>query len=282
MSHPQQITAPTLCPTFENESKRIWKDFEDTYLSGLSPKEETITDNLLLAIQRAHPYEVVTWQFDKPGEAKSGADWEWWLTNEKIWVGLLIQAKRLDPKSHKYPGIKHKVGAAKKPQIDLLIEQAGLKNIDPLYFFYNYSTAPIDKLGWNCQSTSPLASLLGCTVAHAHAVKSMLDRGGVGLPKMSAISLPMRCLVCCPVLGEPDNSLPSKASGVAKNLRLRGDAPREGVHADRPQPRKRPPAYIERLLDTAPDRRRSVIEALRGEVGPVGTVVVIKQRLSDG
>jgi hypothetical protein len=154
MPQPLKISAPSLCPTFERESKKIWRDFGSAYGSGLLRSEETITEDLLLAIQRSHPLQVITIPFHKGQEARTGADWEWWLTNGSLGTGLLIQAKRLDRDSHKYPEIKHKVGHPAKPQIDLLIEQSKLKGIDPLYFFYNYSSSPISSFSWNCDRTS--------------------------------------------------------------------------------------------------------------------------------
>jgi hypothetical protein len=69
-------------------------------------------------VQRAHPYELLTLQFTKPLENHTGADWEWWLTDGRLWFGLLIQAKRLDPKSHKYQHIKHAMGKRKILQAD--------------------------------------------------------------------------------------------------------------------------------------------------------------------
>lgn len=279
MSQPPKMWAPSLCPTFEQESKKIWNEFGRAYQSGLFRSEKTITEDLLLAIQHAHPCEVITFPFRKRDEVKTGADWEWWLTNGSLWTGLLIQAKRLDPKSHKYPSIKHKVGETDTPQIDLLIDYANLKGIDPLYFFYNYSTSPIATFTWNCGTTPVSESLFGCTTAHALAVKSILVKGGAGLPKMSVVSLPMKCLVCCPVLGDPDDSLPGRAHGIAKTLRSRrADTGGETPVADSSKPRDHPPEYVRRLLSVPPEDQGAIIEELRDEVGPIDTLVIFKEK----
>ena len=227
---------------------------------GVGRGEETITEDLLPNVKKAHPYEVIEYQFNKREESFTGADWEWWLTDGRLWFGLLIQAKRLDPNSHKYPEIKRRVGKGKRRQVDVLIEQARLKGIDPLYFFYNYSSGSPSAFTWNCGTTPYDLQQLGCTVAHAEMVRRMLAQGGAGLPKLSPVSYPLRCLVCCPVLADPDDSLPGCAHGIAKRLRIIAE---DGVIAEEkgdvlhhgPRPLPQPPAYVRRLLDAAPDDR---------------------------
>ncbi len=244
--------------------------------TGLIRGEETITDDLLLNIQSAHPSEVITCQFNKREEGFTGADWEWWRTDGRLWYGLLIQAKRLNHKSHKYPEIQRLVGKSARPQIDVLIDQARLKGIDPLYFFYNYSSRNPAAFTWNCGHPFVLEQL-GCTVAHAGAVEQLLGQGGVGLPKISPISYPLRCLVCCPVLAESNDPLPRCAHGVAKRLRVFAQQD-EVAPGDFPAPVPKPPGYVLRLLHTAPEDRGGVIDELREQVGPIGSLVVIKDR----
>lgn len=268
-----------LCRTFGIESEKIWADLGSAIHGGINRSEETITDDLLLSVRNAHPYEVIQYQFNKREEAFTGADWEWWLTDSRLWYGLLIQAKRLDPKSHKYTQMKKRIGRHKTPQIDLLIEQARLKGIDPLYFFYNYSSGNPAAFTWNC-STMPFDLLqLGCTVAHAGAVKHALAQGGAGLPKISPIFYPLRCLVCCPVFAEPDDSLPGCAHGITRRLRVfaeQVDAAPGDYH-----PLREPPDYVRRLLATSPEERGQVIDQLREQIGPIGSLVVIKDRRED-
>lgn len=269
-----------LCRTFGIEAENIWKALGKASASGLIRGEETITDDLLLNVQTAHPYEVITYQFNRHEESFTGADWEWWLTDGHLWFGLLIQAKRLDLKSHKYPQIKKLVGKTKTPQIDLLMQQAQRKGIDPLYFFYNYSSGKPSTFTWNCGSTPFDLLQLGCSVAHAAAVKRALAKGGAGLPKISPISYPLRCLVCCPVLAEPDDSLPGCAHGIAKRLRLFAEHVDATPDRD-PHPLPQPPDYVLRLLGTAPEDRGGVIDELREQVGPIGSLVIIKDRRED-
>lgn len=271
------IFSTPLCNTFENEAKNIWDSLKTARGMGIIRDEETVTNNFLYNVQLAHPAEVATFQFHKPDEKFTGADWEWWLTDGSQWLGILIQAKILHPKSNKYSSIQHKVGKAKKPQIDILIEQANSKGIDALYFFYNYSKSGISAFQWNCGSTGPILEQLGCTVAHANSVKDVVGRGGAGLPTINPIAMPVRCLVGCPVYAGPNTSLPGKGYGVTRYLRglTRGGDGREPDGG--PTLRDEPPNYVRRLLSATLEDRSRIIDELRGEIGPIGSLIVMKE-----
>src|ERR1700733_5228617 len=99
------LRSDPLCDTFVVMARKIWNELGVARNLGINRGEETVTDNFLLDVQTAHPMEVATFQFKKPEEAITGADWEWWLTDGRKWVGLLIQAKILNPKSNLYSAI---------------------------------------------------------------------------------------------------------------------------------------------------------------------------------
>jgi hypothetical protein len=104
--------------------------------------------------------------------------------------------------------------------------------------------------------------------------EAFVKAGGAGLPKMGTISNPLRCLVCCTGLASPDNSLPGRTHGVTRRLRALALADESVV--DGPTPRRAPPSYVQRLIETPVEERGRIIEELRGEVGPVGALVVFK------
>jgi hypothetical protein len=141
------LRSDPLCNTFVAMARKIWKQLGTARALGINRGEETVTDDFLLDVQTAHPIEVATFQFNKPAEAITGADWEWWLTDGRKWAGLLIQAKILNPKSNLYSAIKHNVRG--RPQIDIILEQASYKNIPALYFFYNHTLRTFPVLAWN-------------------------------------------------------------------------------------------------------------------------------------
>jgi hypothetical protein len=216
-----KLQSRSLCNSLTVEAENIWKNLKSARGMGIVRDEETITNDLLLNLQRSHPRDIVTVQFRKPEEQFTGTDWEWWLTDDRRWLGLLVQAKILNFAGNKYSSIKYRVGKSKRPQIDILLEQAEYKGIDPIYFFYNYSARGFSSFQWNCGSYSPAVEQLGCTVAHANAVNGVVGQGGVGLPSLNPISFPMRCLVCCPVLAgveDTEPSLPERAYGVTRTL----------------------------------------------------------------
>ncbi len=272
----------SLCLTFEEQAERIWHDLTSAQLMGIIRDEETVTNNLLFEVQKEHPTDLITVQFRKPQEKFTGADWEWWLTDNNIWFGLLIQAKRLGSITHKYDGLNYKVGSNGTRQIDLLLRHAQGKNLDPLYLFYNYNSGNLGSLNWNCGSVFWNSTQLGCTVAHAAAVKRLLGQGGAGLPKIGAISSPLRCLVCCTGLASPADSLPGRAHGVTRRLRaLTFDELADESVGDGPTPRRAPPSYVRRLIATPVEERGRIIEELRREIGEVGALVVSIQRQYD-
>ena len=268
------LSSDPLCNTFVGMARKIWNELGAARARGISRGEETITDDFLLDVQMAHPAEVSTFQFNKLEESITGADWEWWLTDGRRWVGLLIQAKILNPKSNLYSSIKHKVRG--RPQIDIILEQAHLKGIPALYFLYNHTHLTFPKLSWNCGSTDPEIEQLGCTVAYAAAVKPLVEQGGVGITTLGPVSVPLRCLVCCRVRAESsdDSSLPSRANGIGKflaSLAVVGER-----KFDVAEMRLKPPAYVTELISAPSDERQEVIARMRSEVGPIGSLVVIK------
>jgi hypothetical protein len=277
-----RIASPPLCRTFAAQAEKIWDDLWAARISGINRSEETITDDFLLDVQLAHPSEVTTFQFNKHEESFTGADWEWWLTDGRQWLGLLIQAKRLGPKSHKYETIRHWVRSAGMWQIDRLQRQASLKRIEPLYCFFNYSSAWPLALTWKCCAAPRGPQRFGCTVAHATAVKGQLGQGGAGLPKMSRVSYPLACLVCCLGPTDPARTLPVRAYDVTARLRMMADmdvdAPSKGEEIG--ALRGSPPSYVERLLDCPPEQRPRVIEEIRHEAGEIGSLIVIREQPS--
>lgn len=240
---------------------------------GISRGEETVTDDLLLDVQNARPTEVTTFQFNKWEEGKTGADWEWWLTDGNAWLGLLIQAKILHPKSNLYSKIKHKVRGRR--QIDILIEQARRKGIPALYFFYNHTRLSFPPLTWKCGSTSAEIQQLGCTVADAFAVERLVQPGGVGITTLDPVTMPLRCLVCCRGrVQASDDSLPNRAESIVKELQRLGHSGDDSTSP--PTLRHDPPSYVRQLLAASDDQRGATIERLRADVGPIGSLIVMK------
>jgi hypothetical protein len=105
-----------------------------------------------------------------------------------------------------------------------------------------------------------------------------VKQGGVGITTLGPISVPLRCLVCYRVRAEPpdDPSLPSRANGIVQFLATR--AADDASRFDVPRVRSDPPGYVRELIAAPIEDRQRVIERVRSEVGPMGSLVVIKDR----
>ncbi|WP_408631748.1 DUF6615 family protein [Methylocystis borbori] len=277
-----KLPSTSLCKSFSDQAIVIWTQLVRAHSLGILRDEETITNDLLLTLQSAHPTEIATFQFRKVEEKFTGADWEWWITDGTRWVGFLVQAKILNRNSGKYTTLHHKVGAFRTPQIKLLIAEAERKRVVPIYIFYNYTWSTVI----NCCDPGIDTRQFGCTVAHANVVQNHVGQGGAGLPTLADISLPLRCMVCC---DEGSISLPDRAArAVARAARVSttfnpyapdkagmagpGSDIREPIFLDSPPP------YVERLLKSKnTEERRRVIREVLNEVGAVRSVVVMRQ-----
>jgi hypothetical protein len=110
---------------------------EDAHRLKLSIGEETITELLLLELAKTHTSEVVIHSFNRQAEAKTGADWEWFFEGH-LWLGMRVQAKRLDYTTQQYKHLQY-VSGRKNPirQVDLLLAAAKKTNRYPAYCFYS-------------------------------------------------------------------------------------------------------------------------------------------------
>jgi hypothetical protein len=83
---PKTFSRP-LCESFVELANRVWTDLRDASHAGLIRDEETITNDLLLALWRRHPHEIIIRQLKRYQESFEGADWEWWFTDGAIGLG---------------------------------------------------------------------------------------------------------------------------------------------------------------------------------------------------
>ena len=156
---------------------------------SVSYGEETITETNLLELRRRHPAIIRLNTFGKKKEALNGADWEWHIIGRVRTFRMRVQAKRLQ-RNDKLK-IPHKVASSGKEQIDLLIADAKLNGLMPVYCFYcteaqrAYWTKDKATPGWESFET-------GCLVASAHRVKSIMPKS---LPEIEKDSIPWHYLV---------------------------------------------------------------------------------------
>ncbi len=210
-----------LCQIFELLSQTVWNDLKDGFGFNLPIGEEGITDHALLDLKRLAGAQVTIYKFDRIKEGKTtGADWEWWLCGGGKAFGMRIQAKKLDSKSLRYESLDHKVRGSRKKQINLLLKDAAAQPtpLYPIYCFYNYWPDPAPNVQWNCKSFPPKWGDFGCSVADARLIKRCLASGIRDLSRISSISHPWMCLVCCTGFVGTNSILPERARSVAQAL----------------------------------------------------------------
>jgi hypothetical protein len=135
---------------FEPLARAIWERLRDAHILGISQREETITETLLLDIRRAmEEAKGKLWVFKvektTPNqEAVWGCDWLWEIRGVMaggipLRLRFVVQAKKLDTNGMTYSEIKRpvKTPAGIRPQYELLREHAEKIDALALYAFFN-------------------------------------------------------------------------------------------------------------------------------------------------
>ncbi|MGV8104256.1 MAG: DUF6615 family protein [Mesotoga sp.] len=174
-----------LCTLFKSISQHVWRFLELSSTTGIGVSEESITDGILIALAACGGKNVVVRKFSRNQESKNGADLEMWFHLKKKFVGLLIQAKKLDSSSNSYKYIDHKNG---KQLSDLLSSASTL--LIPSYLLYNF---------WKKHPKKQLPNpsiIYGCAVSNAHDIQPHLKKPNNTLQSMFPIETPFQCLTC--------------------------------------------------------------------------------------
>lgn len=187
----------SLCYDFIAQSSDTWVRIRYGRLTRIYVYEESITDHNLLTLQMRHPHRVSSQKFTKHMESIHGADWEWWLGSTAGWLGLRVQAKKLNSRTLKYTGLDRTTSRGR--QIDLLINHSMSSNPPkiPIYVFYNYWDVRRYVPPWLCCSYLRSYDMLGCGLSDAHYVRAVLNRGSKDLTRIAGTMYPWSCLVCC-------------------------------------------------------------------------------------
>ena len=190
----------TLGIALETLSQDTWEHLRDANALSIRFGEETITDLLLLDIKRRALASTKVKQTSKSKESQQGTDFEWWLGANQIgWMRFAVQAKKLEFKSDRYPGVTHKVKT--DMQIDVLEEYALVNNAVPLYCLYNFTNYVDPSEHWNCCQRSFQIEQLGCTIAPLSTIRKTIgSRGTKNFDFLHGFgdAIPWRCLAICP------------------------------------------------------------------------------------
>jgi hypothetical protein len=168
------LSIVSLHQTFRDVALRTGQFIEAGTVSGLGIFEETLTDVNLLEIDRRHSDHIRTYKYKKREEgSKSGADWLWCIGEPGSWISLLIQAKIVNPKTHRcqhldYKGKQTDYMSKRQSQRTLLVKFAYTHKLLPLYCIYSHlppklepyakavkSLSNIEASEWSCSFMSP-------------------------------------------------------------------------------------------------------------------------------
>lgn len=251
MNNPQYpfLANASLCHDFVGRAVNTWQSLRTSVQTGISLSEESITDFNLIELQCRHPSEIRTQKFSKHRESLVGADWEWWLGSKGFWLGLRVQAKKLDPSALTYPELDKQ--NENGMQIDLLIQNAltNTPKFIPLYVFYNYWNVDGFDPGWRCQTYPKSNEMMGCSLSYAGDVKEILDRGSKALQDISRVMYPWSCLVCCKgYLTTENGDLPNRAFDFAVGALLGDQGGRDSFSKSRFVVREAPD-YVYKIME---------------------------------
>lgn len=198
----------SLCDDLIVQAEVTWNRIRMSVPTGIIISEESITDYNLLDLQIKHPDELQTRKIARKREARIGADWEWWLGSDSLWIGLRVQAKRIDLQNFIYRNL-NKTNIYGR-QIDLLIKNSINNNppMIPIYVFYNYWNDNVFDPPWLCQTYPKSVQMLGCSISHAIYVKAILDKGSEKVQDVMRAMYPWSCLVCCRGFSKENKVLP--------------------------------------------------------------------------
>jgi hypothetical protein len=227
---------------------------EDGHKFGLDVSEESLTDFLLLDLKRALPNNVFIKKFSKLQEGKTtGADWEWWFIGQGRGFGMRVQAKKLSTGTQKYEELGRLAGKKSGTrQVDLLIGDAQKFNLYATYCFYNFWDSKVALPAWRCGSFAPDQRMLGCAIADAVAIESLIAKGLNDLRSVAKHCLPWSCLVCCEgFAASPQDSLADRTHNIIAGFLAGADDTRQANERPVPEVLERGqwPRYVSAILE---------------------------------
>jgi hypothetical protein len=182
-------------------SKHIWEKIRLIVSVNMKPKEEYLTEELVIEIKRNNPEYISILAFNKMEEAEKGADIELWIGSDSVgYTGISAQAKVVNTQTGRYDSLKHEVGG--RQQIDILKEYSVQRRTKPIYLFYNYFNV---NPNWTCKEPIDYG-VMGCTYAEIADVEHAIETWGA--KNFQSIhefkkTLPLRCILCDSIIPYP-------------------------------------------------------------------------------
>ncbi len=253
-----------LCHSFLQIADRVWREIDEADRAGLSYGEETITETILLELNRNHSVNVRIRAFSKQvEEPKNGSDWEWWIGRPGSWLGMRIQAKKVKLPNELFHRLQtYETKSMPDTQINTLIKVAAQDKLNPAYCLYVHSrkVAPLWRNGARCSAPSMSRNQYGCLIADALAAKST---GSNKLADLAHVSFPWHCLACdCAGSSDDGGTLAENAVAALKQSReMSGERGFGMLEIDRQifEPVQELPEYMHGLVEGPDDGERDGI-----------------------
>ena len=169
-----------------------------------SVKEESITDWLLYFFDQSP--SIRYYQFTHHGEARSGADWDWWFLMQKGCFKIRVQAKKIKKNYDHYSDLayQNKTGY----QLCTLLNSSANYNFYPIYSLYGLSEdverCPI----LSDQALSDQSCLFICSAQEVYDLVFGSARKRIKSSDLLELSIPLPCLFCCPLVSNFSNDGP--------------------------------------------------------------------------
>ena len=252
-----------LCDLVQKQSTWVWYQLRQARLARYQIHEPSITDFFIKNMLREKIPGFSVKAFTTRQEAKTGADFEFWLNGPSHkWLGLRIQAKILNFEKRGFLQLGY------KNQLNTLIQDAQQVGAFPIYCLYSnwdYGNKLI-KRRMCCQSQS--ISQFGVSFISVSSAATLKANSQNGLTTVVRHMFPFACLFCDTCSGK-SLGLTSRATEFIKNNL---DSQSDLLEGQNHWQLDTPPSHVSRLIELGPVESGRVMDELN-----LSHVVVITQ-----
>lgn len=238
---PPSMPSLHLAHAIQVASRFVGRRIDAMETVGIIYPEVAATADFLHTIQSVAPLFTRVIQV-RMNEAKTGADFEWWIGAGPLWLGLRIQAKRHF--RHHTAGHRDYYGDIGKvnkngAQVDLLIADCAKRGRVPLHMFFESASHASPTRTAKCGNDLP-GDLWGASVADSHEIKRLVAAGTLAGTNVRTVLQPAACL---PVCGGTSGALVDRTMSAIRERVWS----RDRVNSPFPEPGPLP-RYVARLL----------------------------------
>jgi hypothetical protein len=237
----------TICDAARSTARWTWDRLREARLFDQQLKEESITDFLLIELQKRAKGKLIVKTYTRREESRTGSDWDWWIIGAKGWcIGIRVQAKVISFKNNQYEQLFY-CGKNGIHQLDSLVASAGRDNLWPAYCLYTHWTDDlIPQLNKGIRNPGRCKTDYGVAILGTDKVRELKAQNEEkSLKKLIGAMRPLRDLFC-PL--PPDRSQ-DLAETIGRNIsRIYSSSSQNRANDSRsPYLRDHVPAYVDRL-----------------------------------